>query len=125
MAVSRREASPLHEDEFWPRLEYRVSREFAGIPDNQLRCLWCDGFTPRQYHLDDPAPRVEGQAWICKGSQQDEWEFTLFLPTGIGSRAEIPWASLLPPEDVTRWLALDRGRKRIQIEPAAAVPDPD
>jgi hypothetical protein len=114
----------VSEDDFWPALEYRVSREFGGIPDNQLRCLWCDGFIPSYYRLGEPDPRIEGRAWICRGSEQAEWEFTLFLPRPIGSREGIPWASLLPPENVTRWLALDRVGKRIQIEPAVAVPDP-
>ena len=114
----------MSEDDFWHRLEYRVSRELIGIPDNQLRCYWCDGFIPEAYRTDDPVPRIVGRAWICKGSEQSEWEFTLFLPHRVGSPGEIGWASLLPPEVVTRWLALDRSRKRIQIEPAAAVPDP-
>jgi hypothetical protein len=108
---------------YWATLEYRVCRELAGMPDRQLQSLWCDGFIPDQYLLDDNKPRVIGRAWICKGRQQDEWEFTLILPRSVGSRDAIDWASLLPPENVTHWLYLDRKGKRIEIEPAAAIPD--
>jgi hypothetical protein len=31
----------------------------------------------------------------------------------------------MPPDDVTRWLAVDRERQLIQIEPGVAVPDLD
>jgi hypothetical protein len=94
------------------------------MPENHLRYLWCDGFIPEQYLLDDSTPRITGRAWIYNGPKQDQWGFTLFLPHPIGSRDELEWASLLPPENVTRWLALDQRSKRIQIEPSAAVPDP-
>jgi len=50
-------------------------------------------------------------------------EFTLLLNHPVGSRAEIAWSALLPPENVTRWLAPDHSGKRIQIEPLAAVAD--
>jgi len=54
---------------------------------------------------------------------QEEWEFTLFLNHPVNSYDEIDWDKLLPPEDVTRWLAVDRARKRMEIEPSAAVAD--
>jgi hypothetical protein len=112
----------LVEADYWVRLAFRICREFAGMSDRHLQYLWCDGITPEEYLLDDPAPRITGRAWICNGPKQDEWNFTLFLPHPVDSREEINWASLLPPENVTRWLALDRGRC-IQIDPLAAVPD--
>jgi hypothetical protein len=31
----------------------------------------------------------------------------------------------MPPENVTRWLAVDEDRKLIQIDPGEAVPDLD
>jgi hypothetical protein len=95
------------------------------MPDRHLRSLWCDGFIPEQYLLDDATPRITGRAWIGNGPrQQDKWEFALLLPHPVGSRDEVDWATLLPPENVTRWLSLDQRGKRIQIEPTAAVPDP-
>jgi hypothetical protein len=110
---------------FWLSLEYRVCREFAGMKDLALRYLWCDGLCPEQYLLRDAVPRITGTAWICNGPKQDEWKFTLFLAHTVGSREQVDWASLLPNEKVTRWLALDQHGKRIQIEPSAAVPDDD
>lgn len=114
----------MSEDDFWRRLEIRVCQELAAMPDPTLRWLGCDGFEPWQYFTEEGDARVEGRAWFLEGPGQTEWRFTLFLPHSFGSREDIPWASLLPAENVTRWLALDRVGKRIQIEPAAAVPDP-
>ena len=113
----------MDERDYWGRLEYRLCREFAGMPERHLRYLWCDGFIPQQYLVDDTTPRITGRAWICEGQQQEEWEFTLFLPTVVASRDRVDWAALLPPDNVTRWLAIDSANKRIQLEPAAAVPD--
>jgi hypothetical protein len=114
----------MKEGDYWVRLEGRVDREFAGMADRHLQYLWCDGFIPVDYLVDDPTPRITGWTWICNGPMQEEWEFTLFLPRSVRSRDAIDWASLLPPENVTRWLALDHRRRRVEIEPAAASPDP-
>jgi hypothetical protein len=111
------------EGDYWVSLEYRVCREFAGMKDRGLRHLWCDGFVPERYLLSGPEPRVTGRAWVGHGTRQAEWTFTLFLPRPVGSREGVDWAALLPPEGVTRWLALDPAGKHLQIEPAAAVPD--
>jgi hypothetical protein len=107
----------MKESDFWEHLEFRLCREFAGLPENHLRFLWCDGFIPEQYLLDDPSPRITGLAWI--GDQQ--WSFSLFLNRPYGSPLEIAWQTLLPPENMTRWLAVDPHGKRLQIEPSAAV----
>jgi hypothetical protein len=113
----------VSEAEYWVSLEFRLCGEFAGMADRHLRYLWCDGFTPQEYLLDAPCPRITGRVWICNGPRQNEREFTLFLPHPVGARDEIDWGSLLPQEDVTRWLAVDPAGRRIQIEPAEAVPD--
>jgi hypothetical protein len=113
----------MSEADFWVSLEYRLCSEFAGMPERRLQHLWCDGFIPSQYQLNDSRPRITGKAWICNGPLQDEWDFALLLPGPAQSPEEIDWASLLPPENVTRWMALDEGRRYIEIEPAVAVPD--
>ena len=113
----------MSEADFWVSLEYRLCREFAGMPERRLQFLWCDGLIPGQYLLDDPRPRITGKAWVCNGPRRAEWEFALLLPRPVWSREEIDWAALLPPEDVTRWMAFDEGRRYIEIEPAVAVPD--
>lgn len=112
----------MTEEYFWAALEYRLCRELAGMSEVRLRGLWCDGIYPTQYLLGDIVPRILGRAWICD-ARQEEWDFTLFLPQPYDSPAAVNWAALLPPENRTRWLALDAPGKRLQIEPAAATPD--
>jgi hypothetical protein len=73
--------------------------------------------------LDDPKARFLVTAWICKRPHQEEWRLELLLPNRLTSRDEIQWEELLPPDNVTKWMAIDRQKKFIQIEPAAAVPD--
>jgi hypothetical protein len=109
---------------YWVALAWRICRAFAGMPQRHMQYMWCDGLLPEQFLLDEPTPRIVGKAWICNGPKQAEWKFTLFLPGPVASQAEIDWVALLPAEDVTRWLAFDPHGKRIEIEPAAAVPDP-
>ncbi len=113
----------MRECDFWVSLEYRICSEFAAMPERRLQYLWCDGFFPSLYLLDDPRPRITGKAWICNGPRQEEWDFAFLLPRPARSLEEIAWASLLPPENVTRWMALDEDRRYIEIEPAVAVPD--
>jgi hypothetical protein len=114
----------VDEADYWVSLEYRICRELAGMAAKPLRCLWCDGLIPDLYLLDAGMPRITGRAWIGNGPrQQDEWMFTLMLPGPVGLRAEIDWASLLPPENVTRWISLDGVSRSITVEPAAAVLD--
>jgi hypothetical protein len=113
----------MSEDDFWVSLEFRLCHEFAGLPERRYQYFWCDGFAPKEYILDGPSPRIIGRCWICNGPQQAEWDFTLFLPSPVNSRAEIDWAALHPAENVTRWIAFDEGRRYIKIEPAVAVPD--
>ncbi len=77
-----------------------------------------------EYALDDNLPRITGRCWICQGGRpQSQWKFALLLPQRFASRDEIDWASLLPPDNMTRWMAFDGDRQYIEIEPAVAVPD--
>ncbi len=113
----------MSEADFWVSLEFRLCHEFAGQRQRHYRGFWCDGFEPRDYPLDGPSPRITGRCWICKGPSQADWEFTFLLPRSFQSREEIDWALLIPPPSVTRWIAIDEGRRYIEIEPAVAVPD--
>jgi hypothetical protein len=113
----------MEEKEYWLSLEYRLGREFRGMTEGQLTDFWCDGIAPEAYFITGRRARILGHAWICKGSHQMEWKFELLLPHRVRSRDEIDWASLLPSHDATRWLAVDKERQFIQIEPAAAVPN--
>ena len=113
----------MDEAYFWGRLEFRLCREFAGLSERRYQYFWCDGFVPQEYILDGPSPRITGRCWICNGPAQAEWDFALILPGSVGSREEIDWAALHPAANVTRWMSFDEGRRYIEIEPAAAVPD--
>lgn len=122
--------SRMTEEDFWDHLEYRVTAEFAGFGHPEVRRLWCDGFLPEAYVLGEADPTIRGQAWIglgrvkgSMGERQERWEFVLHLEPQATDRASINWSSLLPPSDVTGWLATDPVAKRIDIDPAAAVPD--
>jgi hypothetical protein len=125
-AAARQQArriKPIDEAEYWEQLEFRVSREFSGMDEGHLRFFWCDGFLPTQYLLHAQSPCITGIAWICDGPRQEQWEFTLFLSHPVALPSEIAWSELLPPENVTEWMAIDVARKHMQIEPAAAVAD--
>lgn len=115
----------MDESAFWLELEHRVSREFEGMrgDSNHLRSFWCDGLVPRQYHIEQADPRITGLAWIVRNEDQQEWEFTLFLPHPFASREAIEWERLLPPAYVTKWIAVDIEARSIQFEPTAAMPD--
>ena len=113
----------MGEADFWVSLEFRLCHEFAGLPERRYQYFWCDGLIPGQYLVGDARPRITGKAWICNGQAQAEWDFALLLPRPFASREEIDWGSLLPPSGVTCWMAVDEGRRFIEIEPAVAVPD--
>jgi hypothetical protein len=112
----------MTEADYWPRLEFRVCRELAGMEDKALRFLWCDGFIPEQYLLDDPTPRITGRAWIGTGPRrQEQWEFTLFLSDVARTDEDISWSTLLPPDVVTGWLGVDLDGRQIRITPSRGV----
>lgn len=113
----------MDEKHFWGSLEFRLCREFAGLPERRYQYFWCDGFAPSEYILDGPSPRITGRCWICNGPQQAEWSFVLLLPRPFGSRVEIDWAALFPAENATRWMMFDESRQYLEIDPAVAVPD--
>jgi hypothetical protein len=109
---------PTDPDDYWGRLEYRLCDELQGMDDKELRALWCDGVVPRQYLLDDEVPRIVGYAWIMKGTREGgQWDFVLFLPHAVRSQAEIPWASLLPPDGASEWLEIDPKEQTLRIHP--------
>lgn len=120
----------LTEDDFWLHLEYRVSAEFGGFEQPELRRLWCDGFVPEDYVLGGSDPTIRGQAWIGlgrvrggRGEGQEQWEFVLHLGPQATDRTSIDWSALLPPIDATSWLVPDPVNKRLDMEPSAAIPD--
>lgn len=111
----------VNEDEFWQRLEYRVSAGFAGMDDERLRFLWCDGFRPEEYRPNGDPPSIRGRARI--GNPMDQWTFTLLLPESASDVSSIDWQRLLPADDVTGWLAPDPSSKYIELRPGIATRD--
>jgi hypothetical protein len=86
------------------------------MEDKALRSLWCDGFIPEQYLLDAPTPRITGCAWIGIGPRkQERWKFVLSLDGTTGSRDEISWDALLPPDEATGWLMIDPEARWMQL----------
>jgi len=119
--VRRLREGSVTEADYWAQLERRVCRELAGMEENALRFLWCDGFIPEEYAFNDAIARITGRAWICNGPQQEQWEFTLIFDRAVGAREDIPWEALLPPDEVRGWLALDRSERRIRIRPSRLI----
>ena len=116
----------MDEPTFWLRLEYRLCREFCGMPTKELRRLWCDGIEPMDFHLAGQAPNITGRIWLGIGrDHQEKWRFTLLLPKPVPSRDKIDWAALLPPDNLTKFIAVDWDQRHIEIDPAVAVPDLD
>ena len=112
----------MDEASFWPALEYRVSREMAGVDECARTGMWCDGFIAHAVDLSASPKRISGRAWIGLGSQQEPWTFDLLLPDTAQADA-IPWSELLPVMDATQWLTIDRERKRLVVAPGDAVHD--
>jgi hypothetical protein len=108
------------EAEYWGRLERRVCRELAGMEERALRFLWCDGFMPEQYLLDDSTPRITGAVWIGSAPKQERWRFTLFLRENARTRQDISWESLLPVNQATGWLGVDVEGRQIHITISSA-----
>jgi hypothetical protein len=107
------------EKEFWTALEFRICGELAGVLDNSVRFWWCDGFIP------EPTPRgreIHGDVWMCDGPRQFKWRFKLKLPRGFDPTSQ-DWSPLLPAQDVTGWLSMDKEYERIAVDPANARPD--
>lgn len=113
----------MTEDEFWNALEHRLCREFRGMAVPGLSALWCDGIRGEGFLYDDSLPRIIGFAWICQGDHQERWRMELLLPPTRTKYEEIDWEALLPADNMTCWLACDRQKKYLQLEPSAAVPD--
>src|SRR4051812_43895846 len=101
----------MEKDQYSLLLEHRISKEFLGMATPGLSRLWCDGVILEAYLLDESPPRILGHAWIVEGQEQQEWKLELLLPPSMRSQESIDWAALLPAENVTRWLAVDRASR--------------
>jgi hypothetical protein len=112
----------VDEQDFWARLEFRITAEFVGFADERLRRNWCDGLIPEEYDFGGLRPSVSGQAW-CGASGQERWRFTLVLAPGDDSHDQIDWSALLPSDRSTGWLTPDPDAKNMTIDPSSGAPD--
>jgi hypothetical protein len=74
------------ESDFWTALEYRISSEFSGFDDEDLRRYWCDGLIPDEYDLTAEQPCIRGRAF-CGHDGQQRWRFTLLIRTRVQTPA--------------------------------------
>ncbi len=120
----RLDEGPITETDFWQRLEFRLCREMAGNREWAALGLWCDGIRPDTIGLNSTPQIIEGKAWVGIGPKhQEEWSFGMVLPTRVEHRSQIDWDALLPPDDVTGWMSVDRERRRLELEPGLAIRD--
>ena len=115
----------MNEADLWSHLEFRVTREFEFDDKYNGMGLWCDGFVPCSYDFEAERACAEGDAWICFGQEQQKWRFRLVLKGDPKSREGIDWAVQLPWESAFEWMVLDFEQRVVEIDPAAAVPDPN
>lgn len=102
-------------DDFWTSLEYRVCREMHGVDECRAVGMWCDGIIASVVHREEDPVRVSGQAWVGLGpTQQEAWAFELLLPAGVDPD-EVGRVDMVPPDDVTGWLTIDRTAKRLVV----------
>ncbi|MEV6595575.1 hypothetical protein AB0M36_01775 [Actinoplanes sp. NPDC051346] len=87
----------MDEQDFWVRLEYRITAEFQGFADERLRRNWCDGLMAEECNFGGMKPSISGRAW-CGTTGQDRWRFILVLPPGTDSYEQVDWSALLPSD---------------------------
>ena len=104
----------MREDEFWPALEYRVSRELASLPNDELRYLWCDGFLPEDRLLEGGASSIRGRVWIADEKRQWLWGFSVQLPAA--AKEVYDWAWLVPSDGASGWLVADPASRSLAID---------
>jgi hypothetical protein len=112
------------EDQYFGHLERRVSRELAGMPQKEIRGMWCDGFLPDRFVATGRGSHVAGRAWMDDGhGNQSLWNFVLLLGPLPVERAAVNWSEHLPAENSTGWLYLDFERQFLKIKLSAAYHD--
>lgn len=73
--------------------------------------LWCDGFIPEHYLLDQVPRRIVGFVWIGMGARhQEKWKFSLILPPTISG-----WSDLLPTSEANGWLEIVPEKMEIEV----------
>lgn len=76
---------------------------------------------PVDLESDSRGSWIVGRAWIL-GDGDGRYRFRLRIGERSASRPA-DWSELVPGASSTAWLSLDRGRKRIEIDPFASIPE--
>ena len=114
----------MTETDYFGRLEMRVCRELAGVRQQELRGMWCDGFIPEEFAVVGQRCRMTGRVWVAWGGRRQEcWTFALLLGGRTLGRDRVDWPAVLPAEDRTGWLSLDFNTKFMTIRPSAQYAD--
>lgn len=104
------------ERQFWDGLEFCVSREMQKQPMGRSLGLWCDGFIPEHYLLDQLPRRITGLVWIGMGPRhQETWKFSLVLPPSTSDPIGAVWSDLLPISEASGWLVIATEKKEIEV----------
>jgi hypothetical protein len=112
-----RVALETEEKGFWKRLEFRVCREIDTMPVFRRQRLWCDGFIPEAYLLQNSPRSITGTAWIAwDGNRQEQWRFRLFLPSSSSGSLHVTWSELVPQEGETGWLGVNATVKELELD---------
>lgn len=110
----------MQEDDFWTRLECRLTQEMGQLDECRALGMWCDGLRPEQYALRGPGRHIQGECWIGLGPRnQETWQFRLVLKDHLSKRSEIYWPYFLPPDGVTGWLRVFPKQRFLEIAPRA------
>ena len=114
----------MTEQEYFGRLEMRISRELAGMREEHLHGMWCDGFLPEKFVVTGSGSHVAGRVWMANGhGNQSLWNFVLLLGRTRVPRADVDWSAYVPAEATTGWLYLDFGRRFLKVKLSAARPE--
>jgi hypothetical protein len=106
----------VNEREFWVALEYRLSREFGRLPAKDLRFLCCDGLEPADALVSaSGASWVTGRDLISEDDGSSFVDYRFELGPVVPQRSEIDWGALLPDDNSSGWLYVDRARKELRM----------
>lgn len=106
----------MTEEEFWVKLEYRISRELDAFKDWK-RWFAIDGFLPIEYSHDQESPTISGETWVLGCPDKlSKWRFTFCLPEREDKLESINWEALLPAEGAKGWFDLGRGNHHLTID---------
>jgi hypothetical protein len=104
--------------EFWIRLARRMNDMIRASRDNNIRFLWLDDLVPGTIIARLDRRAVFAKAFVSEDSGRSfvEYRVTLHLSESAADAYRMnEWAMLLPHQDSTGWLTIDRTTKEIAV----------